>query len=69
MLVFPNQTTKSLSVFDSSVSYLSAVVLDEDIEVPARHEVFQTARVRNLSISKSVLKPNMTLSSKGVLIA
>ena len=69
VLVFPNQSTKSLSVFDSSVSDPSAVVLDEDVEVPAEHEVFQTARVRNPTISESVLEPNMTLSSKGVLVA
>ena len=42
-LVFPNQSTKSLSGFDSSLSELSGVVLDEDLEVPAEHEVFQTA--------------------------
>ena len=69
VLVFPNQSTKSLFVFDSNVPDPSAVVLDEDIEVPAQHEVFQTARVKNPTISESILEPNMTLPSKGVLVA
>jgi hypothetical protein len=69
VFVFPNQSTRALSVFDSSVSEPSAVVLDEDIEVPSQHEVFQTARVKNPTISESVLEPNMTLSSRGVLVA
>ena len=69
VLVFPNDVTKSLFVFDSNVPDPLAVVLDKDIEVPAQHEVFQTARVKSPTISESILEPNMTLSSKGVLVA
>ena len=69
VLTFPDLSTKPLSVFDSCVSDPLAVVLDEDIEVPAKHEVLQTARVRNPTISESVLEPNMNLSGKGVLVA
>jgi hypothetical protein len=32
--------------------------LDKDIEVPAKHEIFQTAGIRNRTISDSVLGPN-----------
>ncbi len=69
VLTFPDVSTKRLSVFDSCVSDPLAVVLDEDIEVPAKHEVLQTARVRNPTISESVLEPNMDLSGRGVLVA
>ncbi len=69
VLKFPDLSTKPLSVFDSCVSDPLAVVLHEDIEVPAKHEVLQTARVRNPTISESVLEPNMNLSGKGVLVA
>ena len=57
-LTFPDLSTKPLSVFDSTVSKPLAVVLDEDTEVPAKHEIFQTARIRNPTISESVLGPN-----------
>ena len=56
-------------MFDSTVSEPLAVVLDEDIEVPAKHEIVQTARIRNPTISESILEPNMKLSGKGVLVA
>ncbi len=46
-----------------------AVVLDEDLVIPARHEVFKTARVRNPTLNESILEPNMNLSGKGVLVA
>ena len=50
--------------------YVANEMLSEIIlEVPAQHEVFQTARVKNPTISESILEPNMTLSSKGVLVA
>ena len=58
VLTFPDLSTKPLSVFDSTVSEPLAVVLDEDTEVPAKHEIFQTARIRNRTISESVLGPN-----------
>jgi hypothetical protein len=58
VLTFPDLSTKPLSVFDSTVSEPLAVVLDEDTEVPAKHEIFQTARIRNRTISESVLEPN-----------
>jgi hypothetical protein len=57
-LTFPDLSTKPLSVFDSTVSEPLAAVLDEDIEVPAKHEISQTARIRNRTISESVLGPN-----------
>ena len=69
VLTFPDLSTKPLSVFDSTVLEPLAVVLDEDIEVPAKHEIFQTARIRNPTISESILEPNMKLSGKGVLVA
>ena len=69
VLTFPDLSTKPLSVFDSTVSEPLAVVLDEDIEVPAKHEIVQTARIRNPTISESILEPNMKLSGKGVLVA
>ncbi|CAB4001479.1 Hypothetical predicted protein [Paramuricea clavata] len=58
VLTFPVLSTKPLSVFDSTLSEPLAVVLDEDIEVFAKHEIFQRARIRNRTISESVLGPN-----------
>ncbi|CAB4038014.1 Retrovirus-related Pol poly from transposon [Paramuricea clavata] len=45
------------------------VVLDEDLVVLAKHEVFKTARVRNPTLNESILEPNMNSSGKGVLVA
>jgi hypothetical protein len=64
VLTFPDLSSKPLSVFYSTVSESLAVVLDEDIEVPAKHEIFQIARIRNPTISESILEPNMKLSGK-----
>ena len=60
-LIFPDGTSKSLFIFDSSVKDPSTVVLEEDVEIPGKHEVFQTARIKNPVISESVLEPNMSL--------
>jgi hypothetical protein len=64
VLTFPDLSTKPLSVFDSTVSEPLAVVLSEDIECPAKHEIFQTARIRNRTISESVLGPNKDRQSE-----
>ena len=39
--------------------------MDEDVVVPAKHEGFKTARVRNFTLS--ILELNMNPSGKGVL--
>ncbi len=69
VLKFPDGATKPLCLFDSTIADPLAVVLDEDLVIPARHEVFKTARVRNPTLNESILEPNMNLSGKGVLVA
>ncbi len=69
VLKFPDGTNKPLCLFDSTIADPLAVVLDEDLVIPARHEVFKTARVRNPTLNESILEPNMNLSGKGVLVA
>lgn len=69
VLKFPDGTTKPLCLFDSAIVDPLGVVLDEDVVVPAKHEVFKTARVRNSALNESILEPNMNLSGKGVLVA
>ena len=69
VLKFPDGTTKPLCLFDSTIADPLAVVLDEDLVIPARHEVFKTAQVRNPTLNESILEPNMNLSGKGVLVA
>jgi hypothetical protein len=64
VLKFPDGTTKPLGLFDSTIVDLPGVVLEEDIVVPAKHEVFKRARVRNPTLNESVLEPNMNLSGK-----
>ena len=59
VLTFPDLSTQPFSVFDSSVSDPLSVVLDEDIEVPAKHEILRIARIKNPTISESVLELNM----------
>ena len=66
VLKFPDGVTKPLCLFDST---LSDLVLEEDLAVPAKHEVFQTGRIRNPTLNESVLEPNANLSEKGVLVA
>ncbi|CAB4011611.1 Retrovirus-related Pol poly from transposon [Paramuricea clavata] len=69
VLKFPDGTTKPLCLFDSTIAGPLGIVLDEDLVVPAKHEVFKTARVRNPTLNESILEPNMNLSGKGVLVA
>ena len=69
VLKFLDGTTKPLCVFDSTGTDPLGVVLDEDLVVPAKHEVFKTARVRNPTLNESILEPNMNLSWKDVLVA
>ena len=68
VLKFPDSTSKPLCLFDSTLTDSLGVVLDQDLVVPAKHEVFKTARVRNPSLNESILEPNMNLSRKGVLV-
>ena len=56
-------------LFNSTFSDPLAIVLEEDLVVPAKHEVVQTGRIRNSTLSESVLEPNVNLSEKGVLVA
>ena len=69
VLKFPDGTTKPLCLFDLTLTDPLGVVLDEDLVVPAKHEVFRTARVRNPTLNESILEPNMNLRGKGVLVA
>ena len=69
VLKFPDGATKPLCLFDSTLSDPLAVVLEEDLVVPAKHEVVQTSRIRNPTLNESVLEPNVNLSEKGVLVA
>ena len=69
VLKFPDGLTKPLCLFDSTLSDPLAVVLEEDLVVPAKHEVVQTGRIRNPTLNESVLGPNANLSEKGVLVA
>ena len=69
VLKFPDGATKPLCLFDSTIVDPLGVVLEEDVVVPAKHEVFQTARVRNPTLNESILEPNANLSEKGVLVA
>ena len=67
VLKFPDGATKPLCLFDSTLSDPLAVVLEEDLVVPANDEVVQTGRIRNPTLNESVLEPNVNLSEKGVL--
>ena len=69
VLKFPDGTTKPLCLFDSTLTDPLGVVLDEDLVVPAKHEVFKTAGVQNPTLNESILEPNINLSGKGVLVA
>ena len=69
VLKFPDGVTKPLCFFDSTLSDPLAVVLEEDLVVPAKHEVVQTGHIRNPTLNESVLEPNVNLSKKGVLVA
>ena len=58
VLKFPDGATKPLCLFDSTLSDPQAVVLEEDLVVPAKHEVVKTGRIRNPTLNESVLEPN-----------
>eukprot|EP00112_Aurelia_sp_Birch-Aquarium-sp1_P002037 Seg1221.15 transcript_id=Seg1221.15/GoldUCD/mRNA.D3Y31 product="Zinc finger protein GIS2" protein_id=Seg1221.15/GoldUCD/D3Y31 len=66
---FPDSKCQPLLVFDAALKDPTVVVLSDDIEIPGRHEIVQTARIRNPIISESILEPNFDLAEKGVLVA
>ena len=69
LLKFPDSHCQPLTVHDSSLKNPAVVELSDDVEIPGRHEIIQTARIRNPMISESVLEPNFDLAEKGVLVA
>lgn len=69
MLKFPDSNCKPLRLFDASIKDPTVVVLSEDIEIPARLEIIQSAHIRNPIITESMLEPNFDLAEKGVLVA
>ena len=54
---------------DSAISDPTSVTLCEDIEIPAKHEIIQTACIKGPFIDESILEPNSKLVEKGILIA
>ena len=69
LMKFPDSKCQPLLVFDAALKDPTVVVLSDDIEIPGRHEIVQTAHIRNPIISESVLEPNFDLAEKGVLVA
>ena len=69
LLKFPDSHCQLLTVHDSSLTNPAVVDLSDDIEMPGRHEIIQTAHVRNPMIHESVLEPNCNLAEKGVFVA
>ena len=69
LLHLPNAISQRIAVFDSAITDPTAVVLHEDIEIPGRHEICQTARIKNPINADSLLEPNPKLVEKGVLVA
>ena len=69
LLKFPDSHCQPLTVHDSSLKNPAVVELSDDVEIPGRHEIIQTARIRNPMINESVLEPNFDLAEKGVLVA
>ena len=46
VLKLPDAMMKSTFVFDSSLTDPLAVDLDQDVEIPAKHEVLQAAQIK-----------------------
>ena len=51
------------------ISLAISVTQCEDIEIPAKHEIIQTACIKGPFIDESILEPNSKLVEKGILIA
>ena len=69
LLKFPDSHCQPLTVHDSSLKNPAVVELSDDIEIPGRHEIIQTAHVRNPMINESVLEPNFNLAENCVFVA
>ena len=69
LMKFPDSKCQSLLMFDAALKDPTVVVLSDDIEIPGRHEIVQTAHIRNPIISESILEPNFDLAERGVLVA
>ena len=69
LISFPDGTQQALLINDSAMSDPTNVTLCEDIEIPAKHEIIQTACIKGPFIDESILEPNSNLVEKGILIA
>ena len=69
MLKFPDGTTEPILLQNLGLSSKMIVVLQEDVEVPGRHEVVRRAMLKNPCVSECILEPNFDLMNKGVMVA
>ena len=69
MLKFPDGTAEPMLLQDIGLKSRMIVVLQEDIEVPGRHEVVRRALLKNPCVSECILEPNFDLMNKGVMVA
>ena len=69
MLKFPDGTTGPILLQNLGLSSKMIVVLQEDVEVPGRHEVVRRAMLKNPCVSECILEPNFDLMNKGVMVA
>ncbi len=61
VLRFPDLSCQPQTIYDSSLKDPSVVMLSNDIVIPGRHEVIETAHVWNPTISESVVELNFDL--------
>ena len=69
MLKFPDGTTEPILLQNMGLSSRMIAVLQEDVEVPGRHEVVRRAMLKNPCVSGCTLEPNFDLMNKGIMVA
>ena len=69
LIEFPDGAKAPLLLNDSSIPDPTAVILCDDTEIPAKHEVIRRAKVKGVFLTDSIIEPNVALAEKGILVA
>ena len=64
LLNFTDGTTEPILLQVMGLQNRMIVVLQEDVEVPGRHEVVRRALLKNPCVSECILEPNFDLMDK-----
>ena len=64
LIQYPDGAKAPLLLNDSSIADPTAIILCDDTEIPAKHEVIRRAKVKEVFLTESIIEPNVVLAQK-----